>query len=265
MPLAITVAYQSITAHPPSRIHRHSYSNMHAATEPHSRSPSPTPAPPIADAPGPRAQGLINVFNQASKATLDKCSSKNFASCFPTAAQYSPEVLDNLRGQIVDQLDRTWKTNFDDIMERRNVIKLLNSLDQCIEDAKLRKKRAELSANGGPVEAPVPWVLSHIYVSWSANRLLSPHTLSPSEIHLAHLMPFLEQQATEMNTKLVETQQSNTELLSTVTGQRAEIEALVRGLENVIHDLDVGAQMMAQDEVQGLGKEIKDLEMEMKT
>jgi kinetochore protein NNF1 len=55
----------------------------------------------------------------------------------------------------VDQLDRTWKTNFEDIMERRNVVKLLNSLDQCIEDAKLRKKRAELGANGGPVETPV--------------------------------------------------------------------------------------------------------------
>jgi kinetochore protein NNF1 len=129
---------------------------MPSAPDPESRSPSPTPAPPIADAPGPRAQGLVNVFNQASKATLDKCSSKNFASCFPTAAQYSPEVLDNLRGQIFDQLDRTWKTNFDDILERRNVVKLLNSLDRCIEDAKLRKKRAEVSANGGPVETPVP-------------------------------------------------------------------------------------------------------------
>ncbi|KAF2823376.1 Nnf1-domain-containing protein [Ophiobolus disseminans] len=221
---------------------------MPAATESNSRSPSPTPAPPIADAPGPRAQGLINVFNQASKATLDKCSAKNFASCFPTAAQYSPEVLDNLRGQIVDQLDRTWKTNFDDIMERRNVVKLLNSLDQCIEDAKLRKKRAELSANGGPVETPIP-----------------PHTLSPAEIHLAHLMPYLEQQATEMNTKLVETRQSNTELLSAVAAQRAEIEAIVRGLENVIQDLEVSAQMMAQDEVQGLGREIKEFETEMKT
>jgi len=78
-------------------------------------------------------------------------------------------------------------------------------------------------------------------------------------------MPFLEQQATEMNTRLVETQQSNTELLSTVTTQRAEIEALVRGLENVIRDLEVSAQIMAQDEVQDLGKEIKDLETEMKT
>jgi kinetochore protein NNF1 len=78
-------------------------------------------------------------------------------------------------------------------------------------------------------------------------------------------MPFLEKQATDMNTKLAETQQSNTELLSTVTAQRAEIEALVRGLENVIQDLDVSAQMMAQDDVQGLSKDVRDLEMEMKS
>jgi kinetochore protein NNF1 len=239
---------------------------MPSATAPESRSPSPTLAPPIADAPGPRAQGLINVFNQASKATLDKCSSKNFASCFPTAAQYGPEVLDNLRGQIVDQLDRTWKTNFEDILERRNVVKLLNSLDQCIEDAKLRKKRAEVSANGGPVETPVPCVLhdSHCAIVILTD-LCRPHTLAPSEIHLAHLMPFLEQQVTEMNSTLVVTQQSNTELLTTVTAQRAEIEALVRGLENVIQDLEVSAQIMAQDDVQGLGAEIRDLEMDMKT
>jgi kinetochore protein NNF1 len=92
-----------------------------------------------------------------------------------------------------------------------------------------------------------------------------PHTLTPSEIHLAHLMPFLEKQAADMNTKLVETQQSTAELLSTVTTQRAEIEALVRGLENVIQDLDVSAQMMAQDDVQGLSMEVRELEMEMKS
>lgn len=91
-----------------------------------------------------------------------------------------------------------------------------------------------------------------------------PHTLTPSEIHLAHLMPFLEQQANEMNAKLADTQQSNMELLSTVTSQRAEIEAIVCGLENVIHDLEVSAQAMAQDDVQGLSKDIKDLEMQMK-
>jgi kinetochore protein NNF1 len=99
----------------------------------------------------------------------------------------------------------------------------------------------------------------------NANKCRSPHTLTPSEIHLAHLMPFLEQQATEMNIKLSETQQSNTELLSTVTAQRAEIEALVLGLENVIQDLEVSAQIMAEDDVQGLSSEIKSLETEMKT
>lgn len=128
---------------------------MPAATQPDSRSPSPPPPPPpVADTPGPRAQGLINIYNQAVKATLDKCSPSNFASCFPTAAQQAPETLENLRAQVLAQLQRTWKVNFDDIMAKRNVIQLLNSLDQCIEDARLRKKRAE--ANGGPVETPVP-------------------------------------------------------------------------------------------------------------
>lgn len=78
-------------------------------------------------------------------------------------------------------------------------------------------------------------------------------------------MPFLEQQATDMSNTLSETQQGNTQLLTTVTAQRAEIEALVRGLENVIQDLEVSAQIMAQDDVQGLSKEIKELETEMKT
>jgi kinetochore protein NNF1 len=78
-------------------------------------------------------------------------------------------------------------------------------------------------------------------------------------------MPFLEQQATEMTTQLSETQLANTQLLSAVTAQRAEIEALVRGLENVIQDLEVSAQIMAQDDVQALGKEVKDLETDMKT
>lgn len=97
------------------------------------------------------------------------------------------------------------------------------------------------------------------------NMVRRPHTLTPAEIHLAHLMPFLEKQATEMNARLIETQQANVELLSTVAAQRAEIEALVRGLENVIHDLDASAQTMAQDDVQDLSKETRDLEMAMRT
>lgn len=77
-------------------------------------------------------------------------------------------------------------------------------------------------------------------------------------------MPFLETQAAEMNTRLADTQQANTQLLSTVTSQRAEIEALVHGLENVIRDLEMSAQMMGQEDVQSLSKEMRELEKEMK-
>jgi len=77
-------------------------------------------------------------------------------------------------------------------------------------------------------------------------------------------MPFLEDQIAETNNRISITQEANTQLLSTVLAQRAEIEALVRSLENVIHDLEASAQIMAQDDIQGLSKEIKEYEMEMK-
>jgi kinetochore protein NNF1 len=50
-----------------------------------------------------------------------------------------------------------------------------------------------------------------------------------------------------------------------VTAQRAEIEALVRGLEGVVSDLEASAQLMAQDDVQDLSTEIRDVEMGMRT
>jgi kinetochore protein NNF1 len=67
-----------------------------------------------------------------------------------------------------------------------------------------------------------------------------------------------------MDAQLGATQQANTEVLSTIIAQRAEIEALVRGLESVIQDLEASAQIMGQDDVQGLSKETRELEVEMK-
>jgi kinetochore protein NNF1 len=68
-----------------------------------------------------------------------------------------------------------------------------------------------------------------------------------------------------MSTSLAETQQANTTLLPVVTAQRAEIEALVRGLEGVVADLEASAGIMSQDDVQGLGAEIRQIEKQMRT
>ncbi|KAF2197749.1 Nnf1-domain-containing protein [Delitschia confertaspora ATCC 74209] len=214
---------------------------------PNSRSPSPVPAAPVQESPGIRAAGLINVFNTAIKSTLDKCSYNSFAACFPTTAQYKPDVLDDVRRQLTSQLEHAWKNNFESILAQRNVVQSLNSLDQYIDDARTRKKKAEVEAEGGVVEPPVP-----------------PHTLPPSQIYLAHLMPFLEEHSKQLNTQLTDTQTANTELLSTIMAQRAEIEVLVQSLESVIHDLETSAQMMGEEDVQGLSAEIRELESEMK-
>lgn len=137
--------------------HTQRHLNMPSATKASSRSPSPPAAPPVAESPGPRATALINVFNNAHDATLKKCSYNSFAACFPTAAQYVPETVDQMWRDFTGQLGRTWKDDFEGILAERDVVRSLNSLDQCINDAKKRKERAEKEANGAPVEAPIPY------------------------------------------------------------------------------------------------------------
>jgi kinetochore protein NNF1 len=77
-------------------------------------------------------------------------------------------------------------------------------------------------------------------------------------------MPFLAEHTTLLNTQLAATQDANRGLLEEVEGQRAEIEALVRGLEVVVKDLENSAHMMGGEDVQGLSAEVRDIEAEMK-
>ncbi|KAF2814522.1 Nnf1-domain-containing protein [Mytilinidion resinicola] len=207
-----------------------------------SRTPSPAPAPPTADAPGPKATRLITIFTQSVDATLAKCSYSSFAACFPTAAKYVPESLDALWRNFTGQLGSVWKAEFEAIMKEREVVKSLNGLDDAVGEA---RKRMEREGGGGVV--PVP-----------------PHTLSPETLHLAHLMPFLEEHTAILNTQLAETQTKNKELADEVMGQRKEIETFMRGLESVIRDLETSAQLMRAEEVQGLGAEVREIEAGMK-
>ncbi|KAF2501068.1 Nnf1-domain-containing protein [Lophium mytilinum] len=207
-----------------------------------SRTPSPAPAPPTADSPGPKATRLISIFTQSVDATLAKCSYKSFAACFPTAAKYVPESLDALWRNFTGQLGSVWKAEFEAILKEREVVKSLNGLDDAVGEARKRMER-----EGGEGEVPVP-----------------PHTLPPSTLHLAHLMPFLEEHTAILDTQLAETQTKNRELADEVIGQRKEIESLLRGLESVIRDLETSAQLMGAEEVQGLGAEVREIEGGMK-
>ncbi|KAF2837893.1 Nnf1-domain-containing protein [Patellaria atrata CBS 101060] len=209
------------------------------------RSPSPTPQAPIADSPGPRAQALQNIFNQALNSTLKKCNYKNFAACFPTPAEYVPETLDAFHRDFIGRLGEACKSNFEAIMLERNVIPSLNILDALLEDAKRRKTRAELTANGGPPTPPV-----------------APHTLPPEPLYSAHLAPFLTSTTTGLKAELNNTQNANLELFGTIQEQRKELDAFVSSLEAVVKDLERAGGMLGEvrDEVR---REIRDIELDL--
>ncbi|OJD34369.1 mind kinetochore complex component nnf1 [Diplodia corticola] len=212
----------------------------------HEHSPSPAPAPPVADSPGPRATALQNIFAQALDATIKRCSYANFAACFPTPAQYVPENLDAFWRDFTGRVGDAARNNFDQILASRNVIQSLNSLDTLVQDAKKCKDRAEAEANGAAIEPPTP-----------------PHTLPAQTLALAHLQPFLSSQADTLGSQLSTTQKANTQLLSEIQAQRAELAALMGGLEHVVKDLEGSVSMLSQDEVQSLTQEVLEIDNEL--
>ena len=66
----------------------------------------------------------------------------------------------------------------------------------------------------------------------------SPPTLPPQSLYQAHLAPSLKPYSADLARKQEIAQEANIELLARVQQQRKEIEALVRGVETVVRDLN---------------------------
>ncbi|KAF2756552.1 Nnf1-domain-containing protein [Pseudovirgaria hyperparasitica] len=205
--------------------------NKMPSAAPNTRSQSPETAPPIATAPGPRAQALQNIFTNALDATFKKCNYSNFADCFPTTAKYKPENLDALHRDFVARLGEQCKTEFDKIVQERNVTPALNALDDLLADARKRKDRAATSTSTSTPNASAP---------------IPPHTLSPSTLFHAHLHPFLSTHASSLTTEIADVQAANKALFDDVKGQREEIAALLRGLEERVKELEHAAEIIEE-------------------
>ncbi|KAF2145037.1 uncharacterized protein K452DRAFT_316166 [Aplosporella prunicola CBS 121167] len=227
-----------------------------APTSTTSRSPSPAAPPPLPTAPGPRATALQAVFGNALDATLKRVSHANFAACFPTPARYVPENLDAFWRDFVGKLGGAARTNFDQILKERNVVPALNELDALVAAAKKRKEQATAAAaaasastsTGGPVSPPTP---------------TPPHTLPPPTLLQAHLLPFLSSHTDRLDAQLATLHAENKALVSDIAAQRAEMDALLRGLEAVVGDLEGGVEMLAREEVQALTGEVLAIDGEL--
>lgn len=120
---------------------------------------------------------------------------------------------------------------FDKILLERAVVANLNALDDLIADA--RKRQSRSTAGSAP---PIP-----------------PHTLPAQEIITAHTAPILISQNSQLNAKIQTTSSQNASLMAEIREQREEIEALLRGLESTVGDLE-GAGMLLGEEMEGKGK-----------
>ena len=88
--------------------------------------------------------------------------------------------------------------------------------------------------------------------------MLPPHALLD-----AHLTPFLDAQATTLTARLEELRKENGELELRLRAQRAEMEGLVGGLEDLVRDLESAAGLVQGGEWKRLGSEVRVVEKEI--
>ncbi|KAK4156743.1 Nnf1-domain-containing protein [Chaetomidium leptoderma] len=196
--------------------------------EPQEEKPPPPPTP------GPRAARLQTLFASTAKHTLDKISKENFEACFPTVAGRAPGTLEFVQRRMVERLGVLWGEEFETIMANRQVVARLNELEGLVGDA--ARRRAEAGRAGEPP--------------------IAPHTLPATTILHAHLHPHLTAHQSQLNAKLQNTQASNARLWDEIQAQRAEMEALLAGVEKVLRDVD-GANALLGDVVDELAAETR--------
>ncbi|KXX73909.1 hypothetical protein MMYC01_209047, partial [Madurella mycetomatis] len=131
---------------------------------------------------------------------------------------------------------------FETILANRQVVTRLNELEELVADAARRRREA-----GDTREIPV-----------------APHTLPAETILNAHLRPHLTSQRSQLNAKLQTMQAANVRLHEEIQAQRAEMEALLRGVEKALSDMD-GANGLLGEVVEELAEETRAAEGEVES
>lgn len=95
--------------------------------------------------------------------------------------------------------------------------------------------------------------------------LSRPHALPAQKLYLSHLAPSLSQQSQSLQQRQESLQSENSEILQRVLKQREQIEGLVKGLENVVVDLDQSAAALKPEDIEELVQEAREVDDEMRT
>lgn len=98
-----------------------------------------------------------------------------------------------------------------------------------------------------------------------ANKFVyRPHALPAQQLYLSHLAPSLSQQSQSLQQRQEDLQAENAEILQRVLQQRKEIEGIVKGLENVVVDLDQSAATLKPEDIEELVNEAREVDDDMR-
>ncbi|KAI9882287.1 MAG: hypothetical protein M1823_005965 [Watsoniomyces obsoletus] len=177
--------------------------------------------------PGHRATALQNIYNEALTHTVKTITYDRFAACFPTPAAYCPESLKKVWSQMMGRFEELAKNEFEDILRERDVVRLLNELDDLVAQAWERKRKAESEGH-------------------DVGNAVGPHTLPPTVLLQAHITPYLTTHAEALTKQLHTTESANQDLSRTIVSQRQEIQRLLGRVESVVGDLTSAVDRLEQ-------------------
>jgi len=91
-----------------------------------------------------------------------------------------------------------------------------------------------------------------------------PHALPAQQLYLSHLAPSISQQSESLQLRQETLQAENAEILQRVLQQRKEIEGIMKGLENVVADLDQSAAALKAEDIEELVNEAREVDQDMR-
>ncbi|KAL3425227.1 mind kinetochore complex component [Phlyctema vagabunda] len=207
----------------------------------HAASPSPPPQAPTAMTPGHRATSFLVTLDKTLAHTVKAITYDHFAACFPNIARNAPETLKWMHGNMQQLLLERSKSDFETIVQDRNVVANLNSLEDLIGAAQRRKAR---SADD---DTPA----------------IAPHLLPARVVASAHLASLYASQQSQLNARLQTVESQNATLFEQIQAQKREMEVLMKGLEAAEADVDKTIEALGPEVVDTLAQDSRTAEAKL--
>lgn len=166
-----------------------------------------------------RFSGLKSVAEKALDESIKTLGFEKLRQCYPELSKYKSgkQAIDIARAQIINFWKNTTVREFQQIFKEYDLENKLNQLDDLIEEAKQRKRKARQRGNkiGGDINS----------------RPLYIDKLKPNEIILSKLLEPKQKYLEELNSDLSSLKVKNDELFS-------ELNMLVKESKDCLEDIE---------------------------